>query len=95
MPLIAIPAIPGPGHRFQSRLADGLPAFCANAKFLAQNPSQGIVDGTQEIAVSLLQTDLHGGDGSTHGDVSRVPAKLPCGGNRIGQALAVGDFLPL
>jgi len=59
------------------------------------NSGQGIVNGTQELAVCLVQPDLHGGIGFTVGRVGRVPAKPACGDIHIGQALAVGDFLPL
>jgi hypothetical protein len=68
--------MPRPGHRFQACLANRLPAFCANAKFLVPNPSQGIVNGAQELAVCLAQLDLRGGVGFTSGRVDRIPTKL-------------------
>jgi hypothetical protein len=95
LPFLAVPAPPGPGHRFQARLANLLPAFSANAKFLVPNPSQGIVNGAQELAVCLLQSDLYSGVVFAGGHVDRVPAKLTCGGDRIDQTLAGGEFLPL
>ena len=44
---------------------------------------------------SLLQPDLRGSVGFTGGHADRVPAKITCGGSRIGQTLAGGEFLPL
>jgi hypothetical protein len=59
------------------------------------NPGQGILNGAQELAVCLVQPELRGGIGFTRGHVGHVPAKLTCGGDRIDQTLAVGEFLPL
>jgi hypothetical protein len=59
------------------------------------NPRQGILNGTQELAVRLLQPDLRGSVGFTCGQVDRVAAKITSGRNRIGQTFAGGEFLPL
>jgi len=67
----------------------------ANAIFLVPNPRQGILNGTQELTVCLLQPDLRGSVGFTGGHVDWVPEKITCGGSRIGQTLAGGEFLPL
>jgi hypothetical protein len=92
---LAVPTPPGPAHRFQARLANRLPAFFADAKFLVPNPRQRILNGAQELAVCPMQPDLRGGVGFTGGHVDRVPGKLISGGNRIDQTLAGGEFLPL
>ena len=52
---LAVPTPPGPGDRFQAHLANRLPAFFAEAKFLALNPRQGVLNGAQELAVCLMQ----------------------------------------
>jgi hypothetical protein len=59
------------------------------------NPSQGILNSAQELAVCLVQPDLRAGIGFTIGYVDPVPGRLACGGNQTDQALAVGEFLPL
>jgi hypothetical protein len=59
------------------------------------NPRQGILNRTQELAVCLLQPDLRGSVGFTGGHVDSVPAKITCGGNRIAQTVAGGEFLSL
>jgi len=92
---LVLPAPPGPGHRFQARLADRLPAFLVDSKTLVPNPRQGILNSAQELTVCLMQAGLRGGIGFTGGHIDRVPAKLRCGGNRIGQTLARGKFLLL
>ena len=80
---LAVSAPPGPGDRFQARLANWLPAFFADAIFLVLNAHQGILNGTQELAVCQLQPDLRGGVGFTGGHIDRVPTRFTCGGNRI------------
>jgi hypothetical protein len=92
---LAASAPSGPGNRFEARLANGLPTFFANAKFLVLNPPQGIVNGFQELAVYLIELDLHGGADFIGSHVDRVPLKFTCGGKPIDQTPAAGDSLPL
>jgi len=90
---LAILTPPRPGHRLQARLANGLPAFFADAKFLVSNSRQGILNSAHEFAVRLMQSDLRGSVGFTGGHIDRIPAKLTCHGNRFTQALAGREFL--
>src|ERR1035438_2116603 len=92
---LAVPTPPGPGDRFQAHLANRLPAFFAEAKFLVSNSREGVLNGTQELAVCLLQAYLGGGVGFNGGHVDRVRAKFAGGGKRIDQTRAGGEFLPL
>lgn len=91
--LFALSTMPRPGHRFQTGSADRLSALFTDPKSLLPNPPQGILYGSQELAVCLVQPDLRGGTGLSGSHRGWIPPGFAGGGNRARQALADREFL--